>query len=106
MTYLMRVGRQPFITYPARVLERIRLPSQLKKPMADWRVLVLSPFAPADHRASKELAMGRNLLVAALLDGIVFAFIAPVGHLEELCRVVADWGIRHSTLAEAPAHAG
>jgi predicted Rossmann fold nucleotide-binding protein DprA/Smf involved in DNA uptake len=103
--HILLRGRQPVIICPARGLERIRLPSELKKPMADGRVLVLSPFAPSDRRVSKELAMQRNLLVAALSDEIVFAFIAPGGHLEELRRLVAGWGIRHSILAEAPAHA-
>jgi hypothetical protein len=71
----------------------MRLPSELKKPLADGRLLVLSPFASSGRRASKELAAQRNRFVAALADEIIFAYIAPSGYLDELSQLVAGWRI-------------
>jgi predicted Rossmann fold nucleotide-binding protein DprA/Smf involved in DNA uptake len=98
-------GRQPIIICPARGIERIRLPVELRKPMAEGRVLILSLFAPPDRRVSKALASQRNLLAAALSDEVVFAFITPDGHLDELRGVVAGWGIQYSVLTEVGADA-
>ncbi len=92
-------GRQPVILCPARGLEGMRPPADWKKPFADDRLLVLSPFSASERRATKDLAAERNRFAAALADEVVFAHIAPGGHLEELSQLVAGWGIRHGTLA-------
>jgi predicted Rossmann fold nucleotide-binding protein DprA/Smf involved in DNA uptake len=99
--HILLRGRQPVIICPARGLERMRLPSELKKPVADGRVLVLSPFAPSDRRVSKELAMQRNLLVAALSDEIAFVYVAPGGHLERVRESAASWAMPYRILAKA-----
>ncbi len=92
-------GRQPIIVCPARSLERMRLPTELKKPLAEGRLLLLSPFASSDRRVTKDLAMERNRFVAAFADEVVFAHVSPGGHLDELRREVADWGLPHGTAA-------
>lgn len=94
-------GRQPVILCPARGLEGMRLPADWKKPLVDSRLLVLSPFPASERRVTKDLAVERNRLVAALADEVVFAHIAPGGHLAELSQLVAGWGIRHRTLVES-----
>jgi predicted Rossmann fold nucleotide-binding protein DprA/Smf involved in DNA uptake len=86
-------GRQPIIVCPARSLERMRLPADLKEPLAQGRLLLLSPFASTDRRVTTALATQRNRLVAALADEIVFAYVKPGGHLDELRQVAAGWKV-------------
>jgi len=69
-----------------------------KKPLADRRLLVLSPFPKSERRVTKELAAERNRLVAALADEVVFAHVTPGGHLEQLRDLVSRWGVPHRTL--------
>ena len=86
-------GRQPIIICLARELRGIRRPRDWKQPLADDRLLVLSQFPASERRVTKELAVLRNQLVAALADEVVFAHITPGGHLDELSRLVARWCI-------------
>jgi predicted Rossmann fold nucleotide-binding protein DprA/Smf involved in DNA uptake len=91
--HILLRGRQPIIMCVARAIERMRVSPALKGPMDDGRLLFLSPFASADRRVTKELAMHRNRFVAALADEIVFAYIDPGGHLQQLSQMVAAWGV-------------
>jgi predicted Rossmann fold nucleotide-binding protein DprA/Smf involved in DNA uptake len=91
-------GRQPIIMCPGRAIDRMRIPGELKRAMANGRLLLLSPFGWPDRRVTKELAVQRNRFVAALADEIVFAYIEPGGHLDDLRRLVATWGIPHRHL--------
>ena len=84
-------GRQPVIVCLARGLPGMRPPADWKEPLAGDRLLVLSQFPASARRVTKELAVRRNQLAAALADEIVFAHIAPGGHLDELSRLVARW---------------
>src|SRR5437870_6151173 len=38
-------GRQPVVICPARSIERLRMPMNWRKPYAEGRLLILSPFA-------------------------------------------------------------
>jgi predicted Rossmann fold nucleotide-binding protein DprA/Smf involved in DNA uptake len=91
-------GRQPVILCPARGLEGMRPPADWKKPLADDRLLVLSPFPASERRVTKHLAMDRNRFVVALADEVVFAHIAPGGQLDKLSQYIATWGVPHGTL--------
>jgi hypothetical protein len=71
----------------------MRPPAAWKEPLAENRLLVLSQFPASEKRVTKDLAVRRNQLVAALADEVVFAHITPGGHLERLSRLVARWGI-------------
>ena len=71
-------GSQPIIICPARSLPR-RVPPEWKQPMADGRLLVLSPFAPRENRVTAALATRRNEFVAALADEVWFAHERPRG---------------------------
>ncbi|MCK6556880.1 DNA-processing protein DprA [Candidatus Binatia bacterium] len=84
-------GGQPVIVCLARGLDGMRLPAEWRQPLADNRLLVVSQFPPAARRVTKSLATDRNRLVAALADEVVFAHVAPGGHLDELRQLVADW---------------
>jgi predicted Rossmann fold nucleotide-binding protein DprA/Smf involved in DNA uptake len=90
---ILRRGRQPIILCLARGLEGMRPPAAWKEPLAENRLLVLSQFPASEKRVTKDLAVRRNQLVAALADEVVFAHITPGGHLERLSRLVARWGI-------------
>jgi predicted Rossmann fold nucleotide-binding protein DprA/Smf involved in DNA uptake len=93
-------GRQPIIVCPGRAIDRARVPAELKGPMTDGRLLLLSPFASSDRRVTKELAVQRNRFAAAVADEIVFAHITPGGHLDELRQLVTAWGIPNRCLAD------
>ncbi|MDD4051751.1 MAG: DNA-processing protein DprA [candidate division Zixibacteria bacterium] len=87
-------GRQPIIICPARSLEGMRLPIDWKKPLADDRLLLLSPFPARHRRSTADLATRRNLLVAALADQVYFAHATPGGKLESLQCLVEQWKMR------------
>src|SRR5207247_9487096 len=78
------------IACPARGLPK-RVPPEFLKPLADGRLLVLSPFADALRRADDETAQQRNRFVAALADRIFVAFAAPRGKTEFFCREIVAW---------------
>jgi predicted Rossmann fold nucleotide-binding protein DprA/Smf involved in DNA uptake len=84
-------GRQPIVLCLARGAEGMRLPTGWKEQLAGDRLLVLSQFPASERRVTKDLAARRNQLAAALADEVVFAHIAPGGHLDELSRLVALW---------------
>jgi predicted Rossmann fold nucleotide-binding protein DprA/Smf involved in DNA uptake len=93
-------GWQPIIVCLARGLTGMRLPADWKKPLAESRLLVLSPFPASERRVTKNLARDRNRLVAALADEVVFAHIDPAGHLDELRQLVGSWRLSSNTLAD------
>ena len=84
-------GSQPIIYCPARSLEKMRLAPELKKPMADGRLLILSCFTAGNHRLTAPLAARRNEFVAALADEVWFAHIAPGGQMQRLANKIAGW---------------
>jgi len=79
-------GKQPIIICPARGLEKFRIPSDWKKPLADGRLLILSCFNRQHRRGAAELAARRNKFVAALADEVWFAHIAAGGQMEQLAK--------------------
>jgi len=86
-------GTQSLIICPARSLDKMRLPTEWKKPLNDGRLLLLSPFPAACHRASAALAQKRNEFVAALADEVLFAHTAPGGQLDHLAKRISSWGV-------------
>jgi predicted Rossmann fold nucleotide-binding protein DprA/Smf involved in DNA uptake len=91
LTILLR-GTQPVIVCPARSIETMRIPSEFKQPLADGRLLLLSPFARTVRRGDKRTALDRNRFVAALADRIFVAYADPQGKTEGFCREVLAWG--------------
>lgn len=83
-------GWQPIIICPARSLEKMRLPSDWKAPLANGRLLILSSFNATHRRATAELAARRNAFVAALADEVWFAHITAGGQMERLATKVHD----------------
>jgi predicted Rossmann fold nucleotide-binding protein DprA/Smf involved in DNA uptake len=91
LTVLLR-GTQPVIICPARGLEGMHLPAAWQVPLANGRLLVLSPFTADQRRATAEFAQARNRFVASLADEIVIAHAAAGGKTEAFAATVLSWG--------------
>lgn len=91
LTLLLR-GTQPVIVCPARGIERMRLPTAWKAPLAENRLLILSPLGVKQRRVTADLAEKRNEFVAALSDKVLVAYAAPGSKTERFCHDVLAWG--------------
>lgn len=83
---LLLRGTQPVVVCPARSIEGFRLPSTWKAPLAEGRLLLLSPFPADQRRATADLAAARNAFVARIADRVFVAHAAPGGRTEAFCR--------------------
>lgn len=98
LTILLR-GTQPVIVCPARSLSGMRIPAAYKQPLEQGRMLLLSPFADKERRATMETAMLRNRFVAAVAGAIFVAHAEPRSKTEQFCREVLAWQKPLYTLA-------
>ncbi len=89
---LLLRGRQPAILCPARAVRTMRLPDALRGPLAEGRLLLLSPFEPGVRRVTAQTALRRNEFVAALAQEVVVAYADPGGKTEALCQRLARAG--------------
>jgi predicted Rossmann fold nucleotide-binding protein DprA/Smf involved in DNA uptake len=97
LTILLR-GKQSVIVCPARGIENMRLKAEYKTPLAENRLLFLSPFPRKEKRMTADLALARNRLVAALADEIFVAHAAESGKIEAFCCELAARGKSLTTL--------
>jgi predicted Rossmann fold nucleotide-binding protein DprA/Smf involved in DNA uptake len=97
LTILLR-SPSPIVVCPARGIENMRLPSEYKKPIAEGRLLLLSPFTEKQRRSTIQIAQYRNRVVAALAEQVFVAYAEPHGKTEQFCRTVLTWGKRLYTL--------
>ena len=81
----------PVIVCPARSIERLRLPTDWKKALAEQRLLLLSSFDEKQMHTTAPRAVTRNALIAALADVVLIAYATPKGRIERLCDEVAAW---------------
>jgi hypothetical protein len=84
LRFLLR-GAQPVVICPARSLEGMRLPVGWRDPLKAGRLLLLSPFAAPQRRATSDMARQRNALVAAV------SHAPPGSKTEELARQALAW---------------
>jgi len=103
LTILLR-GSQPIIVCPARSIETMRIPPEFRQPLADGRLLLLSPFAKTVRRGDERTALYRNRFVAALADRIFVAYADPQGKTAAFCRELLAWNKPLYTLP-SPANA-
>lgn len=94
-------GKSPIVICPARSLDRYRISADYKPPLAQSRLLLLSPFPAGTHRATTETARRRNDLVAALAAEITVLHAAPGGRLETFLHHVEQVGRLVTRLAAA-----
>ncbi len=84
-------GTQAVIVCPARSIYGMRLKKEFKQPLADGRLLFLSPFTKDQRRVTTETAIIRNRFVAAMADSIFVAHASPGSKMEQLCREIFSW---------------
>lgn len=90
---LLLRGKQPVVVCPARSIEGMRIPGGWQRPVAERRLLVLSPFEGREkRRMTAELARERNRFVASLSRAILVPHAAPEGLTEELCLELLKQG--------------
>jgi predicted Rossmann fold nucleotide-binding protein DprA/Smf involved in DNA uptake len=90
LTLLLR-GTQPVIVCPARSIERMRTSGEWKAPLAEGRLLLLSPFGEKFRRITAHLAQKRNEFVATLADAVFVVHAAPGSKTERFCCEVLTW---------------
>ena len=86
-------GAQPIIWCPARAIENLRIPKDLRPALEAKRLLILSPFTDSPRRTSRASAARRNEIVAALADEAVIAHITPGGQTDALAKRMKQWRI-------------
>lgn len=97
LTILLR-GNQSVIVCPARGIENMRLKAEYKTPLAESRLLFLSPFPGKEKRMTADLALARNRFVSALADEIFVTYAAESGKIEAFCCELAARGKSLTTL--------
>jgi len=88
---LLLRGRGPTLVCSARSLERARVPTEWRAPLAEGRLLIISPFVGPPRRQNAADAHERNLVVAALAERILVAHAEPGSHTETLALEALSW---------------
>jgi predicted Rossmann fold nucleotide-binding protein DprA/Smf involved in DNA uptake len=95
---LLLRGTQPVVLCPARDIERMRLSVAWRTPLAEGRLLILSPFASPHRRPTAALSEHRNRFVATLADEIFVAHASAGSRTERLCAEIMAEGKQTYTL--------
>lgn len=85
-------SQNPVILCLARSMEGMRQPKEHQRPIAEGRLLLLSPFEKKIKRATVQTTLARNRFAAALADRILIAHASPDGKMEEFCREILAYG--------------
>lgn len=91
LDFLLR-GTQPVVICPARSIENMRIPAVWKGPIADKRLLIVSPFPKKYRRPTVKLSIERNAFVAALADELFVPCANPGGKISKLVDKVISLG--------------
>lgn len=86
-------GQQPIIICPARAIETMRIPTECRPAFEAGRLLFLSRFIGEPRRVTRESALRRNELVAALADDACIAYAAPGGYTERIVERLKSWSV-------------
>ena len=87
-------GKQPIILCPARAIAVMRIPAECRAAFNAGRLLFLSPFIESPKRVTKDSALRRNEVVAALADDVFIAHIAPGGQTARMVNMLKRWGVQ------------
>jgi predicted Rossmann fold nucleotide-binding protein DprA/Smf involved in DNA uptake len=82
--YLLK-GSQPIIVVLARGLKE-KLEPEFEAPLAQGRLLIVSPFEKNVKRVSAVTAQTRNKLMIELAESITVGFVSVGGYLEKLLK--------------------
>ena len=80
--YLLK-GTQPIIVVLARGLKQ-KLEPELKEPLEQGRLLIISPFENTVTRVSKQTALLRNQFMMELADEVVVGYVKQGGSLKQI----------------------
>jgi len=86
-------GRQPVIICPARAIDAMRVPKEFRAAFDAGRVLFLSPFTRQPNRITKESALRRNEVVAALADEAYIAHVERGGGTARIAQMLETWSV-------------
>lgn len=92
-------GNQPIIVCPARAIEGMRIPMEARGAFKGGRVLFISSFIATPTRITRESALRRNEVVAALADDAYVAHVQPGGGTAHIVRLLDKWDVRRSDRA-------
>lgn len=84
-------GKQPIIICLARAIETMRIPPECRAAFDVGRILFLSPFTDQPKRVTKDSALRRNEVVAALADEAYIAHVSPGGRTARIVEMVLGW---------------
>jgi len=93
-------GGQPIIYCPARSIEGMKIKPELRKPLEDGRLLILSPFGDRLRRISSGLADERNRFTAALAASVFVPYAASGSKTEKFCSELMAWDKELYTLPD------
>lgn len=79
-------GSQPVVICPARGIGRMRNKRAWKEPLAQGRLLLISPFDAAQMRKTKPLAAQRNRFVVDCAAVLLVVHATPGGQTEAAAR--------------------
>lgn len=82
--YLLK-GKQPIILALARGLKE-KLEPEFVEPLAQGRLLIITPFDQSIKRVSSHTAQIRNQMMIELAEEITIGYASPSGQLEELLK--------------------
>ena len=89
---LLLRGWQPVVICPARSISRMRIPMGWRNPLAEGRLLIVSPFDEKQKRATAALAEERNRLVSLLASEFFIPYAAQAGKTNKICRDLVTAG--------------
>jgi predicted Rossmann fold nucleotide-binding protein DprA/Smf involved in DNA uptake len=91
-------GRGGVIVCPARSIDKMRVPPDWQEPLAENRLLVLSPFDAREERVTARLAARRNEFVATVADRVLVVHAEPGSRTAKLAQSIIGRGTPLLTL--------
>jgi len=86
-------GTQPVIYCPSKYIhEKTRFKPEIKKAVAENRLLITSPFPEKDNRISTRRSKQRNQFIAKIADEILILYAEPGGKTDKLFQTIQSWG--------------
>lgn len=90
---LLLRGNQPIIICPGRAIESMRIPGICRAAFQSGRILFVSPFTGRPKRVSKDSALRRNEVVAALADEAYVAHMESGGMTDHIVKKLIEWKV-------------
>ncbi len=96
---ILLAGTAPIIICPACGIGNMYFPPEYEAPMTAGRLLILSFFPDEVKRPSRQTALERNTLLAALANEVFVAYAHAGGQIEQICyQVIKKLGQKLYTL--------